>query len=223
MPTDRQESVSLLKDVAYEHIKELILKGELVPGDRLSERKFGAMLNMSKTPIKAALERLEEQGFVTLSPRRSAEVKGLTKKEIADIYDFRIALESFIVGELTGRLDDVTKSALDENLRLQRRLTTTGALDDWPQADYVFHLTLSKALGNDQITRTMTRIRDQVRWLIVKIAQIDASIPAISCLEHQEIVEHMIDGNRDHAIEAVTRHLRNGRRFIAEGKSYSAE
>lgn len=218
--TPPRSNSGLLKDRAYEHIKAKINAGELVPGDRLSERKIADELGMSKTPVKAALESLEGQGLVTLAPQRSARVKGLTTKEVADLYDFRIALESFIVGRLAGNLDAATTAALRENLQLQRRLTTSGELEAWPEADYIFHLTLAQALRNDEITRTMTRLRDQVRWLVVKITHLDVSVPAISCLEHQTIFEHMIEGRRDEAVQAVVTHLENGRLFVVDGQQY---
>lgn len=222
MSVDKQTRppAGLLKDLAYEHIKERIDSGKLVPGDRLSERRLAEELGMSKTPVKAALERLEEQGLITLAPQRSARVKGLTLKEIADLYDFRIALESFIVGRLVGNLDETTTEALRENLELQRRLTTSGDLEDWPEADYVFHLTLARALGNDEITRTMTRLRDQVRWLVLEIARRDVSVPPISCLEHQAIFEHMVEGRKEEAVRAAIAHLEHGRSFVVDGEKY---
>ena len=58
----------LLKDRAFDHIKALILNGTYQPGQFISERELSAELEMSKTPIRAALERLEEQGFVVRTP-----------------------------------------------------------------------------------------------------------------------------------------------------------
>lgn len=212
---------SLMKQQAYEYIKERILSGQLVPGNRISERRLGAELGMSKTPIKAALERLAEQGLVELAPQRSARVKGLNVRDIADHYDYRIALESFIVGRLSGNLPDDIIEELRANLLLQRDLTTSGDFLKWPETDYEFHLTLARALGNEQITRTITRLRDQIRWLVVEIARRDSSIPAIACLEHQTIFEHMVAGRTDEAVAAVVSHLEHGRRFIVDGEKYA--
>ena len=58
----------LLKDQAYEELKKLIMNEVFSPGTFLSERQLAARLDMSKTPIRSALERLESEGFVAVSP-----------------------------------------------------------------------------------------------------------------------------------------------------------
>lgn len=212
---------SLLKNRAYEVIRERIVSGELVPGDRISERSLGSELAMSKTPVKAALERLEEQGFVSLSPQRRATVRAMTSKEISDHYELRIALETFVVERLTGRLDDATIETVTDNLRLQQMITTGGgALEGWREADYGFHLALARALGNNEIVRIIALHRDRLYRLVAAIARQDPSVPAVSFREHCTIFEHVREGRREEAVAAVTSHLDHGRRFAVYGDEY---
>src|SRR5690349_20231147 len=77
---------SLLKDEAYESIKQRLLNNDYPPGSFLSERQLAGGLGMSKTPVKAALERLESEGFITVSPQQGIVVRELSVREIADQY-----------------------------------------------------------------------------------------------------------------------------------------
>lgn len=219
--TETSAAGQLLKEKAYEALHRKIVRGDLRPGDRISERELAAELEMSKTPVKAALERLEEQGFVSISSQRRAVVRAMTEQEISDHYDLRTALESFVVARVAGRLDDATVEALTANLCLQKRLTS-GALEleQWSDSDLEFHLTLVRALGNAEIERIIVLQQDRLRRLVTSIAMRDSTVPAVSCAEHTRIFEHVRDGRGSEAVREVSEHLDHGRRFLLHGGRY---
>jgi DNA-binding GntR family transcriptional regulator len=93
----------LLKDIAYDQIKERILDESFEPGRFLSERELIEILQMSKTPIKSALIRLESEGFVTVSSKQEIIVNDLTLNRIVDIYELRTVLETFNIQATLGR------------------------------------------------------------------------------------------------------------------------
>src|SRR5262245_11966916 len=84
----------LMKEHAYADLKQRILSGTIAPGSILAERQLAADLGMSKTPVRAALERLEHEGFITVSPQQGILVRDLSIHEIADQYEIRVALET---------------------------------------------------------------------------------------------------------------------------------
>src|SRR6266567_4439531 len=94
---------SFLKDRAYELIKQRLLNNDYPPGSFLSERQLAENLGMSKTPIKGALERLESEGFITVSPQQGIVVRELSVHEIADQYEIRGVLESYTLRSLAGK------------------------------------------------------------------------------------------------------------------------
>ena len=94
----------LLKDEAYDRIKQLIQTQVFKPGTFLSERELAARLGMSKTPVRSALERLQTEGFVQIAPQQGAVVREPSLHEIVDMIDFRIALEPYVLRRLVGRL-----------------------------------------------------------------------------------------------------------------------
>src|SRR5262245_64625446 len=117
---------SFLKDRAYEGIKQRLLNSDYPPGSFLSERQLAESLGMSKTPVKAALERLESEGFITVSPQQGIVVRELSVGEIADQYEIRAALESYTLRTLAGRLTVDQVAQVRANLKAQARLRGSG-------------------------------------------------------------------------------------------------
>src|SRR5262245_34249233 len=150
-----------LKDQAYEQVRDLVLSGELQPGDLLSERQLVQRLGMSKTPIRVALERLDRDGFLEILPQRGARIREPTAQEIVDYYDFRIALESWIVARAatTRTKRDVQK--LQRIVARQERLGTGEAIvKPYTELDAEFHLALAEIAGNQEMIRTIRTQRD---------------------------------------------------------------
>src|SRR5262245_19915412 len=94
----------LLKERAYAEIKRRIVRGDYNAQTFLAERQLADGLGMSKTPVRAALERLEQEGLVTISPQQGIIVRDLSVHEIADQYEMRIALETYVARTVAGRL-----------------------------------------------------------------------------------------------------------------------
>src|SRR5665647_1860852 len=92
-----------LKETAFQFIKSNIVNGTWGGGTFLSENLLCKQLNMSKTPIRSALDRLEMNGLVKLFPKQGAVVSEVSLQKILQIYELRIALESYAVKRLTGK------------------------------------------------------------------------------------------------------------------------
>src|SRR5215831_11136302 len=119
MPADDgigSDGRSLLKERAYDAIKKGILREDFPPGSFLAERQLASQLGMSKTPVRAALERLELEGFITVSPQQGIIVRELSVHEIADQYEIRAALEGYVLRTLAGRLSPGQVGRLRANL-----------------------------------------------------------------------------------------------------------
>ena len=78
-----------LRDVVFNNIKDGILTGRLRPGERLLENQLADELGVSRTPIREALRMLEIENLVDLIPRKGAQVKKMSEKDIKDILEIR--------------------------------------------------------------------------------------------------------------------------------------
>jgi len=142
----------LLKERAYQELKRLIQSSVFPPHVALSERQLSDRLRMSKTPIRAALENLETQGLVTVSPQRGIFVRELSAREIGELFDVRMAVEPFAAAKLSQRAWSPTqRTQLKKNLTKQR----SAAKAEDPLAattlDIEFHRLLVEVLDNREM------------------------------------------------------------------------
>ena len=94
-----QEKLTLktLREQVYDYLRESLNRGDLVPGATVDLAKLSGKLGVSKTPLRFALFQLENEGFVTILPRRGCVVNVLTLGEIRGIYQIIGSLESSVV------------------------------------------------------------------------------------------------------------------------------
>ena len=203
-----------LKKRAYTSLKRLLVSGPLVPGSFLSERQLAKQLGMSSTPVRAALERLEAEGFIAISPQQGIVVRELTIQEIIDHYEVREALETYVIRRISGRLDEAQVGRVRANLDEQRRSLETGDLERNVELDAEFHSLFCEFFGNDQITRVMLQLRDKIHRAIVSIAKQDRSRMRDSYREHVGISEAVMAGEADRAAALLEDHLEAGRSSI---------
>lgn len=205
---------SLLKDRAYEWIKHRLLNNNYPPGSFLSERQLAEALGMSKTPVKAALERLDLEGFISVSPQQGIVVRELSVHEIADQYEIRAALESYTLRTLAGHLTPHQVSQVRTNLKAQARLRGSGDVAQGVERDAAFHTQFVEFLGNGEILRVFIQLREKMQRVVTQVfhlcpARIDASYD-----EHAAIAAAVIEGDGNRAAELIVRHLELGKRLI---------
>jgi DNA-binding GntR family transcriptional regulator len=203
-----------LKKRAYTALKGLLVSGPLVPGSFLSERQLAKQLGMSNTPVRAALERLEAEGFITISPQQGIVVRELSIREIIDHYELREALETFVIRKLAGRLTAEQVGRVRANLDDQRRSLDARDFERNVALDAEFHTLFCGFLGNDQIARVMLQLRDKIHRAIVSIAKQDLGRIMESYREHRGIADAVAAGEAERAAALLVEHLEAGRSSI---------
>ncbi len=148
-PPNSPDGRLLLKERAYRDLKALIQAGDITAESVLSERQLAERLGMSKTPIRAALENLETQGLVTVSPQRGILVRDLSAREIAELFDVRSAAEPFIANRLARTaLTATQREQLRTNLNQQHQAATNEDALAATQLDIAFHRLLAELHDN---------------------------------------------------------------------------
>lgn len=208
--TNGKSGPGLLKEQAYAEIKRQILGGELAPGSFLAERQVAARLGMSKTPVRSALERLEAEGFLSISPQQGAIIRDLSVAEIADQYEIRMAIESFVVRSLAGKLSAPQVERLRANLKLQQANLAVGDVGRGVALDEEFHGLFCEFLGNQEILRVMSQLRDKTHRVIFRVFTINGVRMTRSYEEHRAIAEAVIKGEPALASTRIEEHLRFG-------------
>src|SRR3970040_656991 len=116
----KTRAVENLSARVYNQIKRLILCNEIMPGQKLHHQELSERLGVSRTPVREALTRLVQEGYVSLLPNRGFTCKEIGMQEAEELYDLREAMEAFAVEKATARL---TQAALDP---LRRKLDCYG-------------------------------------------------------------------------------------------------
>jgi DNA-binding GntR family transcriptional regulator len=207
----------LFKNIAYEELRSRFDNRLYPPGTFLSERQLAEELGMSKTPVKAALERLELEGFITVSPQSGIVVRELSLDEITQMYEIRLALDAFVLRSLAGRL--TSEQLAKWELNLERYAAAEGKPELLREAvllDAEFHLLPSQFLGNKLIINTMQQFSVQIFQVINRVFSRLPSRVSQSLIEHREIVDAVRQGKGDLARELVEVHLRVGHEVLVQ-------
>ncbi|MGN7286642.1 GntR family transcriptional regulator [Shouchella rhizosphaerae] len=196
----------LLKDVAYEKIKEKILEEHYEPGQFLSERTLIDELGMSKTPIKNALVRLESEGFVTVSSKQGIIVVDISIERINDIYNLRIALETFNCQEIYKRITDDQINELEENVEATKVAAANKDVKAFATLDHEFHLAISEFAGNSEITKILLNYQDHLRRITLRHLRKDPDRVKKFYTEHVDILNALKIKN-DNCSDLMKKHL----------------
>lgn len=147
---------TLLQEEAYAHIKEQILTGALQEDQIYSETRIAAMIGISRTPVKDALVRLNQERLVDILPSRGFRLHRMSEDDIWDTYQVRTAVEGFCVVHLAHRKDTPEgQTAIAELERSIARMETLAdaPLDQLWQEDLAFHSRLVAFSGNQEFSQ----------------------------------------------------------------------
>src|SRR5262245_21979408 len=158
----RQESRVTLVDRAYREIRRRIVDNEYPPAHQVLEHELAAGLGMSRTPVREALIRLENEKFVQIIPRHGMRVVPLSLEDLHDMYEVLTALELTAIERLARSEPDVRAlGALDHALDEMDAAIKKRDLDAWVEADERFHRMLIDLCGNARLASMAYMVWDQ--------------------------------------------------------------
>lgn len=150
----------------YCAILDGILNGEHVPGAMLSEATLAAEIGVSRTPVRTALARLQDDGWITIYPKRGALVQGLSERAIDDL-----AESCFVLGSVSVQLAEPERrhelaTRLDEEIIAQRSALSGGNLRGFIDSTITFHRSFVEIGGNTVMLELDDRLADRRRFLM---------------------------------------------------------
>lgn len=192
---------------AYEHIRDGIIEGRYRTDDMLGESGLAAELSLSRTPIRSALIRLQDEQWITIYPKRGALVKGLSDRAISDLTDTRYILESAAV----QRADASQITALAERLTHQITEQQT-ALEEQDVHRFVdlttaFHRSFVEVSGNQVLLELSDRLADRQRYMLFRLGSQLLNQCQLVLDEHRELVEALRAEDPARFAESLRRHI----------------
>lgn len=196
-----------LREEAFRQIKERIVQGEWGGGTFLSERRLSETLQMSKTPIRSALDRLEMMGLVKLMPNQGFVVQEVSLKKIMDIYELRLSLETFAVGRLTGNMDRAFFERIDANLEQQAEAAEREDIVGYVELDRQFHEAIIDGMANEEYADAMSRIQDKFLMAVRTTFYKNKGRLWGSLEEHRKIRDALVGDDPSHSERLIRAHI----------------
>lgn len=205
-----------LVETAYDQLKRKIVRNELAPGAQFLEEDLALMLGMSRTPLREAAVRLEQEGFVEIVPRRGFRVTRLSKRAVREINEVLECLEIQAAERLAARRISSHELKLLEDAvaRMDTALEGEDA-EAWAQADYEFHTALIELCGNAHLTEVARNFLDKAHRFRLLTLPLRAK-PVYSNVNHAAVVEAVRRNDPQTAQDIHRAHKRRWARELAD-------
>jgi DNA-binding GntR family transcriptional regulator len=192
---------------AYSAILDGILNGAHAPGTMLAEASLAAEIGVSRTPVRTALARLQDDGWITVYPKRGALVKGLSERAVADLADARLMLESTSVERANAANRQLLATRLEASIEVQREMLARGELRAFIESTIVFHRSFVEAGQNMVMLELNDRLADRQRFLLFSYGDTLLARCADIIAEHEVLVQELREGNAAAFAESLRQHL----------------
>lgn len=202
-----------LRESVYEALTEMIIAGSLQPGQHLVEVDLAGLLGVSRQPVREALQRLHNDGWVDLRPGYGAMVHVPAEDEVDQLLVARAALESESARLAAGR-------ATKEQLAELRELCTKGAgaldagdIDTTVQINADLHRSIAEISGNRFLIDFVSQVDRRVRWYYTPVAPVRGQA---SWREHSRLINAIAQGDSDRAARIMREHTAHTRTAFHE-------
>ncbi len=211
----REHKSISIADQIFEQLEREILSGSYARGEILSELALASRLGVSRTPIREAIRRLEQEKLLEDSGR-GLQVVGISREDMLDMYDIRLRIEGMAARRAAERITDEELQAMRETLDLQRYYVEKGGENNSDQIknlDSRFHQQLYRSSGSKAYSDTLESLHKKITKF--RMASVSKQSRAVRSLEeHEAIYAALAARDPEAADRAVTGHARNARERI---------
>lgn len=198
--------VKSLEESAFLTLEEEILDGKLKKGETLTETALAKRLGISRTPLRAALHRLAEEGLVEISTNRGAVVVGVSVNDLIDIYKIRTRLEGLASRSAAERIGEEDLKKLRESVELSEFYIQKNDTDRIKELDSDFHNIIYRATGERHLFKILSELHRNIKVY----RKLSITVPErlkMSVLEHREILAAIEARDANLADTLTSRHV----------------
>ena len=196
-----------LADQVYDVLETDILSGKYARGDLLTESKLCEKLGVSRTPIREALRRLEQENLIKETAKGSLVI-GITEKDLDDIFIVREQLEGLAASWAAQRRTQEQLEALSEKIDFMDFYTGRGGAEQLSRLDNEFHELIYKACDSRMLSHILASLHQNTRMARTSSLTIP-SRPNDSLKEHKAVFAAIKAGDPEAAKEAMENHVKN--------------
>ncbi len=201
-----------IRDDVYDQIRDAIISGQLLPGERIKERDVATGMHISTTPVKEALRKLEQDGLIVSEPRRGAVVSSLALTAVEEIIEIRAALDGLSARFAATKLTDRDKDGLEQQLAKMAHLLEEDRTSELDEANSEFHLMVREASRNYFIAMFVNSLSPFATTVSSRALK-DRGEARAGYAEHVAIVEALLRKDADGAARIMMAHMLRVDRF----------
>lgn len=198
-----------LADAIYVALRDAICDGTLRPGLRLRELVLAEQFDVSTTPIREAIQRLDHEGLVKMAPRRGAAVTRMEWSQVRDLLEVRELLESAAVRKAAAHAPAELVAHAEQILRDAEAVIDDPGQQAFSRLDVEFHITLNRMSGNDTIRHFDELAQRQIQRARLSFDRRLPQRPKISHRQHVDILDAIKAGDPEGAEQALHRHVQS--------------
>ena len=216
MPTKLNQTFQTKNDMVYNALKEQIVTGEVMPGERITVMQVAAEFGVSAMPVREALKRLQQEGLVTITPHAGAQVVKYNDKQYQEITQIRILLEPYAAMLATQRLDGQDLEHLEKMLAEMELCVESGDSLTYSELNTKFHQYIYSCCGNATLIETINSLWEKTR-MSKNVFLMERDRMPLSIQEHKECLECLRKRDPEAVREAFDRHKRRGFEAVERG------
>lgn len=207
-----EHKIHSLADQIFEELEENILAEVYTKGEIFTETQLSEMLGVSRTPIREALRRLEQERLIELSTK-GAKIIGISKKDILDMYEIRIRIEGLAAKLAAENISSKGKSELNDLVELQEFYAQKKNADSIKNIDSEFHDAVYLHCGSSVLYEILSSLHKKVvKYRKASVQSNDRSFQSVK--EHKQICDAILSGNGELAEKLTIEHIKNARENI---------
>jgi len=151
-----------IREEVYEYLRRMILIGKIPSGERLVEAKLAEELQISRTPVREALNRLEMEKLISPLPKAGYQVRSFSEQEVKEICDIRMVTEALAAKWAASKITPGELKRLDEMIDLTNKFIEEKEAERVVELDTEFHDAICKISGSERIDEINQRLRDHM-------------------------------------------------------------
>jgi DNA-binding GntR family transcriptional regulator len=198
----------------YDRIKHLILCNEIMPGQKLSHQQLSERLGVSRTPVREALTRLVQEGYVSFLPKRGFTCKEIRLREAEELYELREALEAFAVERAVETLTDDALAQLREKMQCYGRDVDKRFSRERLVYDQDVHLAIARMSGNETLLSMLSHVFERIVLKRRTDGIYDAARGTTAHQEHLRLLAAMERRDAAAAVAVLRNHIQAGRHNV---------
>lgn len=200
-------NINTTRDYAYEELREQIIMLKLHPGQRVSENEMSMMLEVSRTPIREAFVRLEQEKLLEVYPQKGTFVSFIDLNYVEEVRFIREHLERAIVKEACKNFDPFYMAEMKQNIKYQKEAVEKNDYNKLFELDETFHRSISVGNAKERIWSVIQQMNAHLNR--IRILSLSANYDYELILsQHERIIEAIKQHEEDEADQVMEEHLR---------------